>query len=99
MRTQYASTIDPMIMKVVPGVIPPFPPGMTVALNDGTDAVVVGMQPHRPYHPLVKRITDLATFKLGGAVIDMALQPTLRIDRVGRKPIADMIPDTTAAAA
>jgi HD-GYP domain-containing protein (c-di-GMP phosphodiesterase class II) len=98
MRTQYASTLDPMIMKMVPTVIPPFPPGMTVTLNDGTDAVVVGMQSHRPYHPLVKRITDLATFKLGGAVIDMALQPNLRIDRVGCKPVADMVPDTSSTA-
>jgi HD-GYP domain-containing protein (c-di-GMP phosphodiesterase class II) len=93
MRTRYASTIDPMIMKVVPGVVPPFPPGMTVTLNDSTDAVVVGLQPQRPYQPLVKRIADLATFKLGGPIIDMSLQSGLRIERVGCKTVSDMIPD------
>ena len=98
MRTQYASTLDPMIMKVVPAVIPPFPPGMTVGLSDGTDAVVVGIQSHRPYQPLVKRIIDLASFKLGGAILDMGLQPTLRIDRVGSKNVTDMIPDPSAIA-
>lgn len=98
MRTQYAATLDPMVLRVVPAVIPPFPPGMTVTLSDGADAIVVGLQPQRPYQPQVRRIVDLATFKLGGPVIDMSLQTTLRIDRIGNKPVADMIPDPAALA-
>jgi len=92
MNTQYAATLDPMVLRVVPAVIPPFPPGMTVNLNDGTDAVVIAMNPQRPYQPKVRRIVDLATFKLGGPVLDMSLQSTLRIDRIGSKEIADMVP-------
>jgi hypothetical protein len=99
MRTQYGATLDPMILKVVPAVIPPFPPGMTVALSDGSDAVVVGINPQRPYHPQVRRIVDLATFKLGGPILDMSLQSNLRIERVGSKAVADMLPDPGAAAA
>ena len=98
MRTRYAAGLDPTILMVVPSVIPPFPPGMAVTLNDGTDAVVVALTPQRPYHPKVRRIADPGTFKLAGPALDTFLQPDLKIEKLAGRPIADMIPDADSAA-
>jgi HD-GYP domain-containing protein (c-di-GMP phosphodiesterase class II) len=98
MRTQHAAALDPMILKAAPSVIPPFPPGMTVTLNDGTEAVVVALAPQRPYHPRVRRIADPATFKLEGPTLDTVLQPDLKIEKVAGKPVGEMIPDPASSA-
>jgi HD-GYP domain-containing protein (c-di-GMP phosphodiesterase class II) len=99
MRTRYAAMLDPMILKALPAVIPPFPPGMLVTLSDGTDAVVVAIKPERPYHPQVRRIEDPATLKLGGATLDMALQTGLKIDRVAGLAVGEMVPELPTAKA
>ena len=93
MRTRFATTLDPMILKALPAVIPPFPPGMLVTLSDATDAVVVAVKPERPYYPQVRRIEDPDTLKLASGTLDMALQTGLKIDKVAGQPVGDMVPE------
>jgi len=56
MRTRYAGRVDPQILRVLPSIIPPYPPGATVKLSDGTRAAVVAFHPRDPYHPTVRRL-------------------------------------------
>jgi hypothetical protein len=37
----YGQRIDPHIMRALPSIIPPYPPGATVKLSDGTTATVI----------------------------------------------------------
>jgi hypothetical protein len=97
MQTKYAGWVDPEIMKIVPAIIPPFPPGMKVTLNDGTEAVTVGMRPENPYRPLVKRIEEPVELRLAPEVIDLTLQSDLQIDKVGGVPVKGMLPPLPAA--
>jgi HD-GYP domain-containing protein (c-di-GMP phosphodiesterase class II) len=94
MNTRYASWLDPEIMKVVPALIPPFPPGVRVTLTDGTDAVTVGLRPERPYQPLVKRIEKRDPFTLSTATLDLSLEKGLEIDKVAGVSAREMIPPT-----
>jgi response regulator RpfG family c-di-GMP phosphodiesterase len=96
MRTKYTTWIDPEVMRVVPSVIPPFPPGMAVTLSDGGRAVTVGIRPDNPYRPLVKRLVDPAEFKLAEDVLDLTLETRINIDEVGGIAVHGMIPPPTA---
>lgn len=55
MRTRFAGWVDPEVLKALPAVIPPFPPGSRVRLSDGTIAVVMAPNPGDPYRPPVRR--------------------------------------------
>lgn len=55
MRTQYASWIDPVVLQCLQSVCPPFPPGCTVGLADGTEGIVVQLDPNDAYRPIVRR--------------------------------------------
>ncbi|MDB5323144.1 MAG: phosphohydrolase [Phycisphaerales bacterium] len=99
MRTRYADWLDPEIMKIVPSMIPPFPPGVRVTLTDGTDAVTVGLRPDRPYHPLVKRIESRDPFTLSATTIDLTLEKGLEIDKVAGVSAREMIPPPPPAPA
>jgi HD-GYP domain-containing protein (c-di-GMP phosphodiesterase class II) len=92
MRTQYASWLDPEIVKVLPSVIPPFPPGVRVMLSDGSEAVTVGLRPDRPYHPQVKRIESREPLELSTNTLDLTLEKGLQIESVGGIKINGMIP-------
>ena len=56
MRTTYANRVDPQIMRVLPSIIPPYPPGATLKMSDGTLAAVVEFHPREPYYPTVRRL-------------------------------------------
>jgi hypothetical protein len=99
MRTRYAGWLDPEIMKVVPGMIPPFPPGVRVTLTDGSEAVTVGLRPERPYQPMVKRIEKKDPFTLATETLDLTLEKDLGIDKVAGVSARDMIPPEPAPAA
>ena len=92
MRTKYTDWIDPEVMRVVPSVIPPFPPGMAVTLSDGGRAVTVGIRPDNPYRPMVKRLIDPAEFKLAEDVLDLTLETSISIDEIGGVRVDGMIP-------
>ena len=65
MRTTYANRVDPQIMRVLPSIIPPYPPGATLKMSDGTLAAVVEFHPREPYYPTVRRL-DPQHFRLTG---------------------------------
>jgi response regulator RpfG family c-di-GMP phosphodiesterase len=92
MRTHYAGCLDPEIMKIVPSIIPPFPPGMRISLSDGSQAITVGIHSDRPYQPLVRRIEKLDPFTLGDKVLDLAAQKGLEVETVGAVSARGMIP-------
>lgn len=58
MRTQHARQLDPQILKTLPRVIPPLPPGSRLKLSDGTYAVVTLIDPENPYCPTVRRLAE-----------------------------------------
>ncbi len=53
LRGPHAKKLDPMVMKGLLAVCPPYPPGSIVKLSDGTDCVVVGWEPADPCRPRV----------------------------------------------
>lgn len=55
MRTQYGAWTDPVVLQCLQSVCPPFPPGSTVGLSDGTEAIVVQLDPNDPYKPVIRR--------------------------------------------
>jgi HD-GYP domain-containing protein (c-di-GMP phosphodiesterase class II) len=99
MSGQYASWLDPQILKMLPSLIPPFSPGMRITLSDGTDAVTVGFRPDRPYQPLVKRIERRDPFTLASETLDLTAEKGLEIEKVGGVSAKGMIPPPPAAPA
>lgn len=53
LRGRYAKKLDPMVMKALLAVCPPYPPGTQVRLSDGTDCVAIGWEPTDPCRPSV----------------------------------------------
>ncbi|HEV2292714.1 MAG TPA: HD domain-containing phosphohydrolase [Tepidisphaeraceae bacterium] len=66
MRTTYAGRVDPQILRVLPSIIPPYPPGATLKLSDGTLAAVLEFHPREPYYPTIRRL-DTQRWTLSGA--------------------------------
>jgi len=97
MRTRYAGCVDPEIMKILPSLIPPFPPGMKVTLSDGTDAVTVGLKPDRPYRPTVKRVECAEPLTLAAAATDLSSHAGLEIVTVNGVDARDLIPPSGPA--
>jgi len=98
MHTKYAGWLDPEVMRIVPTLIPPFPPGMKVTLSDGTEAVTVGINPDRPYQPQVKRIRAWEPLELEPELLDLKTEKGLEITHVGGVPAKGMIVSLTAPA-
>lgn len=70
MRTRYAGRVDPQILRMLPSIIPPYPPGATVKLSDGTFAAVIAFHPREPYYPTVRRL-QRENWSLTGAPFDI----------------------------
>jgi HD-GYP domain-containing protein (c-di-GMP phosphodiesterase class II) len=97
-RLHHAAVIDPDLLSVLPKVIPPFPPGMTVELSDGSNAVVLDLNRAQPYRPTVQRFaTDGWT--LAGPRVDLAREPDLAIRSAVGVAVAGMVPDVRSRAA
>lgn len=93
MRTQYGQWLDPVIVAALPGVVPPFPPGVKVTLSDGTDAVTVGLKADRPYQPTVKRVEDKdGAWRIGGEALDLSKEGAPKIVRVAGVETEGLIP-------
>jgi hypothetical protein len=99
MNSKYAPWLDPQILKILPSMIPPFPPGMRVTLSDGSEAVTVGLRTDRPYQPLVKRIERRDPFTLATETLDLTAEKGLEIEKVGGVSAKGMIPPPPAAPA
>src|SRR5207237_4264408 len=98
MHTKYAGWLDPEVMRIVPTLIPPFPPGMKVTLSDGTEGVTVGINPDRPYQPQVKRIRTWEPLELEQELLDLKSAKGLESTHVGGVSSKGMILSLTAPA-
>ncbi len=94
MQTQYKDWIDPTVLAALPGVVPPFPPGLKVVLNDGTEAVTVAIKSERPYRPTVRRVIEPGSFKLAAEGIDLSRPENagIKIAKVGGVDARPLIP-------
>lgn len=73
LRGAYAKRLDPMVMRALLAVCPPYPPGTLVRLSDGTDCVVVGWETADPCRPRVMIVDPSLTEESEpGEVIDLS---------------------------
>ncbi|GAB5497097.1 MAG: HD-GYP domain-containing protein [Phycisphaerales bacterium] len=73
LQGKFAKKVDPMVMKGLLAVCPPYPPGTQVRLSDGTDCVVVGWEPTDPCRPTVMVLDpSLPESATPGEVIDLS---------------------------
>lgn len=72
-RGPRAKKLDPMVMRALLAVCPPYPPGTLVRLSDATDAAVVGWDPADPCRPRVVVVDPSLTEESEpGEAIDIA---------------------------
>lgn len=71
LRTVAPGWIDPVILKILPSVLPPFPPSARVQLSDGTTALVTDIPAATPYWPTVRRLKP-GTWTLQGEPINLS---------------------------
>jgi HD-GYP domain-containing protein (c-di-GMP phosphodiesterase class II) len=97
MRTMYGNRIDPHIMRALPSIIPPYPPGATVKLSDGTTATVIEFHPREPYYPTVRRL-DRDTWAMTGAPFNILPGAGPSITSVCGMSVGDTTEDAAAGA-
>jgi hypothetical protein len=95
-QTHYSPWIDPRIMKIMPAVIPPFPPGSRLTLSDDSLAVVTAADPEDPYRPVVKRLAD-DHWTLKGQAIRLAEDDSLSIRALEGLKVEHMMPQRQTA--
>jgi HD-GYP domain-containing protein (c-di-GMP phosphodiesterase class II) len=91
MRTKYAGRIDPIILRTLQAIAPPFPPGAKLSLTDGTDAVVVRVDQADPYFPVVRRLVG-TEMKLDHKSLDLRDYDAPGIGRIGLTHVAPFMP-------
>lgn len=64
----YSDWIDPIVLRGLLAVVPPYPPGSKVKLTDGREGVVVDWNPATPCRPSVQLITRIRSHGLFEAV-------------------------------
>ncbi|MCC6429119.1 MAG: HD domain-containing protein [Phycisphaerales bacterium] len=52
----YASRLDPVVLRTLLTVVPPYAPGTRITLSDGSEGVVVGWNPADPCRPTVAEL-------------------------------------------
>jgi len=96
MRAAHGAWLDPVVLKTLHEVVPPFPPGSRVALSDGTHAVVTKVEPGDPFNPVCRRLLeDNWTLEDGPLNLKRPDAPT--IVAVGTTPVASFLPTADAA--
>jgi len=90
LRTAYVGAVDPMVLKMLTCVAPPFLPGATVGLSDGTKAIVTNVNANAPYFPDVRRLIDEQ--KLDDKTLTLSATGGPQIDSVCGVSIASMLP-------
>jgi len=56
LKGQYGSWLDPVVLKGLMAIAPPYPPGQRVQLDDGSWVVVVEVDPGIPSKPIVAKL-------------------------------------------
>jgi hypothetical protein len=91
LRTKYSSWIDPIVMRALLAVAPPFPPGCRLRLSDGTCAIVLHVEHGDPYFPIVRRVAE-ENWQLEGEQIDLSDRHAPRIESVGETKVRGLVP-------
>ncbi len=85
MRTWCKGFFDPVVEQAFYEIIPPFPIGQIVKLNNGIEAVVVDFNPRHPVRPKVQGIRSPSGERFADPAleeIDLAANPEISIDWV-----------------
>lgn len=92
LRPAYRGRIDPVVLRALLMVAPPYPPGTLVTLNDTTRAVVVALNQAEPCRPCVEIIravdANLSFDDARGERINLAKDRTLAITHVDGVSVA-----------
>lgn len=87
LREKFAGKFDGVVVKTLHQACPPFPPGTTVTLEDGSTAVVVHVDDGNVYRPVLRKLgppADRSVLpQLVGEAIDLRRDPTIQIIRAG----------------
>lgn len=78
-QTRHEGWCDPEILRVLQMVAPPYPPGCRVKLDDGSNAVVVDVNPKDPARPIVHRLAE-DNWTVVGEPIDLRTPEAPQID-------------------
>jgi HD-GYP domain-containing protein (c-di-GMP phosphodiesterase class II) len=97
-RRLYAAWCDPNVLQTLECIAPPFIPGSRVTLSDDSHAIVLDVDPDRPYSPIVKRLNP-ETLELIEPRLDLALTEGLAIKSIGGKSVKGLIPESAQVAA
>ena len=97
MREKYAGACDPVVLRALHAVAPPYPPGGKVTLSDGTAAVVVKVDPADPFRPVVRRIKG-DSFEFDGPAIPLLRTPELAVSHVAGLETAPYLPKAPVVA-
>jgi HD-GYP domain-containing protein (c-di-GMP phosphodiesterase class II) len=91
LRTKYASWIDPVVLRGLIAVAPPFPPGCRLRLSDDTSAIVLRVDHGDPYFPIVRRVAE-EDWQLQGEQIDLSNPEAQQITSVGETRVKGLVP-------
>jgi len=97
-RGQHDGWLDPIILRALESIAPPFPPGTKLSLTDGSDAVVIRLDPADPYFPVVRRLAG-TELRFQGEPIDLREHGSPRIRQIGPVQIASFMPRRTLTCA
>lgn len=89
LRTLFVHRIDPVVLRGLEAVAPPFPPGSKVTLEDDTQAVVLRID-RNPYKPIVRRLVGDG-WTLQGDHIDLSQAGTPQIISIGKTKIRSLV--------
>lgn len=84
--------VDPIVMRALFSVVPPYPPGTLVRLSDGARAVVVDWTTDDPCRPTVYTLgedDDPRFAGRDGEKIDLTMRPGLTIVEADGEPVGD----------
>jgi HD-GYP domain-containing protein (c-di-GMP phosphodiesterase class II) len=95
-RTQHVGWLDETIVKALQSICPPYPPGSTVSLSDGSLAAVVDIDQANPYQPKIKRFIG-ENFTLDNKIIDLADEGSPEITHVNGMEVANWLPSSETA--
>jgi hypothetical protein len=98
LRTRYASWVDPVVLKTLQTIAPPFLPGTTVVLSDRTQGVIVDVKLNEPYAPIVKRLRGDGTGLIDPA-IDPAAPGSPTVETAAGVAVRPLLPENAATRA
>lgn len=96
-RERYAARLDPLILRVLHQVTPPYPPGSVLTLDDGSKAVVTDVNPADPFSPRVRKMLDDGDMKLSPEITDLSRPGTPGVSSIGTIDIEPYMPATPRA--